>query len=192
MADDAYRTHTPVLAGLGALFRIHTVWELGAGRYSTPLFMDRDAFPYLNTLTTFEHDPEWIVEVENLLPFVDRDRLRIVGCPYGVAAGFETFIKAKMDALPDLIFIDCGISEEDRLCAMVAVEKALDGTHTELVVVHDAEVSGYSQWLLQFDNCVTFDHVSPHTAVVWNGGADEDRRFTKLKQLKRVLDLCAF
>ena len=64
MCDDPYATHLPVLREIGAMRPIRRVLEFGAGMYSTPLFLDRTAYPDLEVLVSVEDDWEWLQRIK--------------------------------------------------------------------------------------------------------------------------------
>src|SRR5579859_3848467 len=61
-----YTTHLPALLALRFLRPIRRVLELGAGEHSTLAFLDRECFPELETLLSFEQDPQWAERVKTL------------------------------------------------------------------------------------------------------------------------------
>lgn len=52
-------SHQPALRAIAQFLPIRSVIEFGAGFYSTPLFLDREAFPLLESLVTFENEWDW-------------------------------------------------------------------------------------------------------------------------------------
>jgi hypothetical protein len=57
MASDPYASHLGLLTRIGP--GITQVLELGAGQYSTPLFLDRAVYPDLKRLVSIEPDRKW-------------------------------------------------------------------------------------------------------------------------------------
>src|SRR4051794_36469667 len=80
-SENDYATHLPVLIALGGYLPIRRVLELGSGLYSTPAFLDRGAFPYLELLLSIEHDREWGGRVADHVCHDDRFNLTIVSLP---------------------------------------------------------------------------------------------------------------
>src|SRR5688572_6204366 len=110
---DPYSTHLSVLHALGAALRIEQVLELGAGYYSTPMFLNRKYFPHLKTLVSDEPNNEWREKVRRQIGS-DR-RWMLVSMPTeGVIADLSWY---------DLIFIDSGETEADRVPVIEAVAK---------------------------------------------------------------------
>lgn len=56
----AWASHQPVLRAAAEFVPLRKVIEFGAGKYSTPFFLDRAVFPDLEQLVSVEHDPEWL------------------------------------------------------------------------------------------------------------------------------------
>ncbi len=53
----------PVLLGLAHLINVTRVLELGAGQFSTPLFLNRYVFPNLTILHSLENDLLWATRI---------------------------------------------------------------------------------------------------------------------------------
>jgi hypothetical protein len=75
---EAFATHIPVLVGVATLLEVRCVLELGVGRYSTPLFLNRDVFPSLTQLDSLEDDPGWAEDAAVLAHADPRLHLRVV------------------------------------------------------------------------------------------------------------------
>src|SRR5215471_20763089 len=60
LSANPYSTHLPVLVGLSRMLCIRRVAEFGCGQFSTTAFLNREAFPQLEQLDSFENDPGWI------------------------------------------------------------------------------------------------------------------------------------
>src|SRR5262245_52614811 len=58
-----YGTHLPVSRAIIEVFRPRGVLELGAGKFSTPLF-----YHSVEKLVTIETDAKWIAEVAKVVP----------------------------------------------------------------------------------------------------------------------------
>ncbi len=98
-AYPAWASHIPVLRTLAEEYQIDSVVEFGLGKYSTAVFLDREHFPDLQRLISFEHNTEW---KDLILASLDDDRLEIAFSDLGAMAS-----RAQMVAVPDLVFIDC-------------------------------------------------------------------------------------
>lgn len=96
----AWGSHIPALKSISNAFDIRTVIEFGAGEFSTKTFLDRDIFPNLERLISYEHDNGWI---KRLRKEIDDDRWTFMYCHV------ESMLEAAGFAEPaDLVFIDCG------------------------------------------------------------------------------------
>lgn len=152
---DPYGSHTDVLKALALEVPVRRVIEFGGGKYSTPLFLDRDVFPDLRELLTVETDPAWVSEIRSGDP---RHRLILVDRAAeaaGMSVGF------------DLVLVDDSDSMTFRIDTLFAVSDARpDG----LVVVHDFEHSEYRE-ATRFDHVAVSSRSVPWTAVAWNEGS---------------------
>ena len=99
IAATPYATHMPVLIALAVVVRPRRVLELGSGPFSTSLFLDKDVFPDLETLVSYEDDEEWAPVVMDALGTATRLDFRMVD------EVREAVPVADLDSF-DLIFID--------------------------------------------------------------------------------------
>ncbi len=97
-----WASHRPVLRAIGNTFDIETAIEWGAGKYSTPLFLGRDAFPELTKLISVEHDSEWLARLKNEHGIND-DRWH----PQLEHIDMMPELAGMLD-VADLVFLDCG------------------------------------------------------------------------------------
>lgn len=153
MNDDAYGSHVPFLTWVGHHIRpIRHILELGAGRYSTPLWLDRGVFPNVVKVVSVEHDTQW-------LPQITDQRLQVV-TTNDVAA----YAEALLNVDPyDLVFVDNGQAEEDRIRAIDAV-MWLPGI--PLVVLHDWENKRYRAAAEGHYDWAITDDATPRTALL--------------------------
>lgn len=132
LAPEPYSTHIPVLLALARVTTVRRVLELGSGPFSTPLFLNRAAFPDLEQLTSLEDDGDWSATVLNTVGEDDRLDYRLVAPP----------ISASLPALGeyDLVFIDDSrtVLERSETLAQVAAANPKG-----LVVMHDFEQRRY-------------------------------------------------
>jgi len=150
--DAAYVTHLPFLTRLGP--GVRTVLELGAGKYSTSLFLNRDIYPDLTQLVSVEHVREWI----ELLPQDSRLMTIIVEDPAVNVLPHLAPIKF------DLVFVDnspCEYREK-------AILWLKQHTHRTRVVIHDFEYDAYRAAAAGFTYTEEDRSLTPWTAMVWN------------------------
>src|SRR5450759_2469319 len=76
-SEFAYATHVPYLTGIAKLAEVRRVVEFGCGEYSTLTFLDREVFPALERLDSFEDDPQWIEKVRVMAAGDKRMRLML-------------------------------------------------------------------------------------------------------------------
>lgn len=143
--SDPYASHLPVLEALSGLIPMGRVLELGAGRYSTPFFLD-----HTKGLISLETDPKWATERD------EHHRVRLVeNCADSLPADLSVF---------DLVFIDNGGTDVEREQSIKAV---LSQPHPP-VVIHDAEVELYADAIKASGaHYEIFTWATPHTALVW-------------------------
>lgn len=151
-----FASHVPTLTAIAASFPITTVLEFGAGVHSTPLFLNRDAFPDVESVVSHEHRADWIAKVRSE---VDDERLDLRLTP--------------IEAMPshvvpsDLAFIDCNDGPVDDYSTR---RRLLDVCRQcGIVVVHDAErmleTIANAQYRYSY---IDSPKRMPHTAVLSN------------------------
>ena len=150
---DPWATHVPTLTRLGGTVR--SVLELGCGRWSTPLFLDRATYPRLERLVSVENDRAWAMQMP------EDSRLTLV-----IAPSTLEWITREGWAEFDLIFIDNGPRIEDRIDVIGYVARHSMNTR---VVLHDYEDMRCSNAAREFEHIEVDDALTPWTAVAWNG-----------------------
>jgi len=154
--SDPYATHIATLAAVGKDVRF--VLELGAGRYSTKVFLDYQFYPKLERLVSIEHDSEWI---KILKKEIEDGRLELIH----VNEPIEDFLKTIDLTSFDLIFVDNSTSSERR----IATIQFLAAQNLKCkVVLHDYDYAPYREAAGGFKNKVVYQEEIPNTAVVWN------------------------
>jgi hypothetical protein len=126
-----YGSHVPALVSLANAFRIEYVVEYGSGRYSTPTFLNKNLFPDVVKVDSYEDDSTWGVDTVRRNP---DDRLSM---HLGSLASMTKSLH--MDA--DLVMVDTSEdnSEDparwfDTRIALIEAYKDFQG----LLVVHDS------------------------------------------------------
>jgi len=162
-----YGSHRRVLETAGAVWPVRRVVEFGAGRHSTPLFLDRAVFPVLSSLITYESDQAWAAEVRRLAGA--DERLTVVACSESDA------IDATLTMQPaDLAFVD-GLDAKWRVpTAKAAARKA------RVVVIHDAENPTYHGALAVKPKCYVYTREVPWTAVLVD--SDDENLLLEFRQ----------
>lgn len=153
MPADPYATHLPVLREIGRQYPIRRVLEFGAGLYSTPLFLDRTAFPVLESLVSIEDDWAWLQTVKVACP--DR-RLSL---RYGGLFAAQQWVDVEDY---DLILIDSGKEEADRV---PVIEWIAGQRPSAVVVIHDYERTAYQEAAKALGMASLHDERAPWTAV---------------------------
>jgi predicted O-methyltransferase YrrM len=174
-SSNPFSTHLPILTGLGVLFPIHRVLELGGGLYSTAAFLDRATFPALEALDTYENDEEW---ARQLAERFSDDRHRLV-----VHAGD---MRLAVPDIPfedyDLVFVDDSKSYSERARTIAAITNRFAAGN--LIVIHDYEAPEYVAAARGFPRTFCFNSYLPHTGIAWSDGRVNARR---LKALDRTI-----
>jgi predicted O-methyltransferase YrrM len=174
-ADTPYATHTPILMGIGRSQKIRKVLELGSGPYSTAIFLDREVFPDLESLVSYEDDPEWLPVVQAAVGDDPRLDLRMVN--------------AVRESVPDdisdfdLIFIDDSRSPAERSQTIASVREK----HPRAIVaIHDYEQRPYRAAARGFDQRHVVGTFTPQVGVCYNNSAnvDEDALFLALRRIE--------
>ncbi len=176
-ADNAFATHLPILIGMGRLVKVRKVVEFGCGPYSTPLFLNRLAFPYLQSLQSYENDAHWLSQIAALAGNDPRLTLTPVHGPMSSVIDQVEFQGA------DLVFVDDSHSVAQRALTIRAV-----GSHCHplnLVIIHDYEQEAYREAARMFAHSFSFTAMSPQTGIVWNEAQIEVVRLRKLNRLIR-------
>jgi len=159
---DAYASHLPVLRALGKALPIEAVLEFGCGKYSTLEFLNRASFSRLEKLISYERSKEWIALVQGMT--VD-PRLELRYCTHTY---FQVIWGGTVGY--DLIFIDDGENEFERISTIDAVATARPGCP---IVIHDFEHTPYQEAAREFDHIRVFTGLMPHTAICWFGHKPE-------------------
>lgn len=132
MSSGAYSTHKLVLMGLSSWLNfcgrpVKKVLELGCGPSSTPLFLNRQVFPSLESLVSMETNPDWAHTISML--FGGDDRLNLC-----VHESEDALLQdSKLFAPYDIALVD-GATNEGRV---IALPTCLD--MARFVVLHDVQ-----------------------------------------------------
>jgi predicted O-methyltransferase YrrM len=149
--SDPYASHLGLLTRIGP--GITQVLELGAGQYSTPLFLNRAVYPDLERLVTIEPVIEWALTLK------PEPRLTIV-----ITSMPPVEILSDLITVPfDLFFVDNHPAEERE-----AVIKWLAHTGGVRVVIHDFEETRYQRAAMNFYHTEIDKTATPWTALCSN------------------------
>lgn len=175
-AEDAYSTHIPVLVGLGRLLPFRRIIEFGGGMFSTPAFLDRSIFPFVETVDTFETDREWGARVRQLAGEDARFRLHLVD---GEMANAVDAVRVQQGTL---IFVDDSETAAARSATIRRVGSL--GMRDSVVVIHDFEIREYRRAASSFIHHYRFRTVNPNVGVLWN---DRPLKRQSLRRLSEVI-----
>ena len=171
-APNDYSTHVPILIGLANLREIRAVLEFGCGHYSTLTFLNRSAFPHLESLQSIENDASWAQAMQKVATD-QRWRLKLVDGPIA-----ESVSLLDLEAF-DLILIDDSKTSAQRKATIRAI--ASRWPQRALIAIHDYEVDEYQHAARGFKHRYTFRAYNPQTGLVAN------KAIREAKSLDRVL-----
>lgn len=176
-AENPYPTHVPVLVGLARLIKVERVLELGCGNYSTPLFLNRNAFPDLIGLDSIDNDPHW---ADQMAPWIGGD-------PRGKLTVVTGAISHALEGVQlqnyDLILVDDSTDVDQRAATIGQV--ASNCSPSSIVVIHDYEIRTYRDAARAFQKRFAFTALNPSTGVGWGDGSLDKRCLRKLNKLIR-------
>ena len=175
-SSNDHATHIPVLVALGLLTEVRSVLEFGSGTFSTLTFLNREAFPNLETIRSFENDAEWYAKVKEQTDHDPRITLNYVDGP------LSTLVPTLDLSAYDLIFIDDATKATLRAETIRAVVAHCNARN--MIVVHDFEVGTYQRAAEAAAQRFRMTAFNPNTGVLWQG-----RRLSHaaLSRVNRVL-----
>jgi hypothetical protein len=144
---------------------VRTVLELGAGRYSTPAFLDRRAFPEVQRVVSVEQDSYWAEEVRALVGTDPRHELRVIRESTVSALG-EIRVSDY-----DLVLVDDSRTVLERSGTVKRVTEGIG--NSTVVVVHDFQERAYQEVVAPGAQTAMVAIHYPVTGVVWSGYAME-------------------
>ena len=174
-ARNDYATHVPVLVGLARLREIRSVLEFGCGYYSTLTFLNRAAFPHLESLHSVENDSAWSETIQESANHDARWTLNLVEGEISNSVSqidLESF---------DLILIDDSKTSAQRAVTIRAV--ANKQPQRPWISIHDFEVDEYRTAATGLRQRHAFKAYNPHTGVACNSSA----QISEWKFLDRTL-----
>lgn len=146
---DAWASHIPLLL----MNRdVNSVLELGMGKYSTSLFLDKNLFPDLHNLVSVESNSDWAASSSD-------DRHHILLYPEPIEHLLDTLVFDDFD----LIFVDNSDSADRRIATLKYVSSRRPSTSK--VFVHDWE--RYHDAVTGYEYAIVDDRQLPHSALVW-------------------------
>lgn len=154
--SDTYASHLPILRSLSKHFNVRKVLELGAGHYSTPAFLDRNYFPDLYALHSYETDRGWY---ESLSTAFGKDkRLMLIH----TTTPLHEILAQSYWAGYDVIFVDNGSKVSERVLVLETLNEVQPSS---VVVVHDYNVREYQHSTRDFPLRIVH-YVEPYTAIL--------------------------
>lgn len=170
-----YASHLPVLVGMGIAAHPRSIVEYGSGLFSTCAFLEREAFPDLARVKSFENDLSWHREMCGRVAGDPRAQIEFVSGPISEAIDIAELKRA------DLIFIDDSTGLERARTIRAVAATRLSGIP---VVIHDVDIWRCRCAARSFDRQFFFNAANPQTGVVWNGNWPQH---VHLKAIDRII-----
>lgn len=150
-----YGSHLPILKAVGKKNTINCVVEIGCGFASTSCFLNKDVYPGLTSLYSYESALVWIKRV----------RKKNKDCRWKLIH-FKNMSKLKQIKYlsPDLIFIDG--TREARVYVLRKLNRLAD-----IYVVHDTNIEKYEKTIRRYFKYYRFfdpPYDAPSTAIASN------------------------
>ena len=167
--EQSYQTHLPVLLNLAQTLKPRKIVEFGMGHYSTSVFLNRDVFPAVEQLISFEDDREWFNAMNEKHGHDARFHARLVSPPM-----WRTAIQLKAEEW-DLIFVDDSRTEIERAKTLLALRLTRGITKRPAVVIHDVELPRIRAASLIFPHRQYASELNPQTGILCLKHPDLDR-----------------
>jgi hypothetical protein len=155
-----FGSHIPILIGLGTCFKPKRVLELGAGLNSTPIFLNKNCFPYLDQFVSIENDFAWFDKLKTDLKEIDSSHLQYY------PGNISEYVKENEQLFFDLILIDDSYETHDRVATIRSVFKSKISDNA-VIVIHDFETSEYQEAVKDFPHTFAFVCYLPNVGIVW-------------------------
>lgn len=157
--DNPFSTHIPILIAIAKIYKIRSVVEMGCGVNSTLTFLDRRAFPDLESLTSIENSREWFGKI---LDLTSRDaRCTLKFCDDVLSSCVDDHLLRDCD----LVFIDDGVNAQER----VRTIRHVLSRRSKLVLIHDFENFPYRSAVRSVSSVYRFKALLPNTGVFGEG-----------------------
>lgn len=153
--NNNYASHLILLAALGRSsigYEVIRIAELGCGLYSTPMWLNKNIWPRVESVISHEHN----LAFSRFIHYITNDQRLTIAAHFPITADNA-----------DLVFIDNGDDRQERT---QGIQHVIDSCSAGLVILHDANEHEYMQLIEPyFENCIVYTGAYPHTAVLWNG-----------------------
>ncbi len=133
LSKSPYSTHIPYLLAISKIAEIRHVLEYGSGPYSTLVFCNKNAFPFIESVVSYENDSLWFEKVKERTENISFLDLRLV-----VGSMHKSVSKLDVNK-SDLVFIDDSLSSRLRKETLTSVLSY----DPKLLVIHDFENFAY-------------------------------------------------
>ncbi len=165
-----------MLLALGRRLKVRSILELGCGEHSTLAFLDRNCFPGLERLDSYENALGWAKKIQAKAAGDSRFQLNFVQGTIEAAVA-----QCDLEAY-DLIFADDSTAIEQRSATIGALARRQPSR--PVLVMHDFEQPPYRGAARPFRRRYRFTGLSPNTGAAWNG--DQLKKFP-LGKLNRIM-----
>jgi hypothetical protein len=160
ISSQPYQTHLPTLLKLAQTLRPRRIAEFGMGWHSTGVFLNRQLFPTVERLVSFEDDPAWFNAIKAKHGHDTRFDSRLVSPPM-----WKTALHLHAEDF-DLVFVDDSRTEVERSKTLLALRLSSGITKGPAVVVHDAELPRLRAATLLFPAREYVTELTPQTVIL--------------------------
>lgn len=175
---EPFVTHLPVLLGVGHLVQARRILEFGSGNHSSLAFLDRECFPHVEHVDSFENDPEWGASIAAKAAHDSRFRMQMLD---GAVA--QAVANVDLESY-DMVFIDDSVTSAERSATIRAVVARVPTR--AVVIVHDFEHPPYRHALRGMKHIVRMTALNPNTGVGWNHAALAQSNLRRLNDFVRL------
>ena len=156
-------THAPVLIGLGRVFKVQRVLELGTGLISTPLFLDTKNFNHLTRLVSYENNFKWYQYVSKKNKQQKKWDFKFV------KGSISDNLNEESVNDYDVVFVDDSNKSIDR---RNTIKKALE-IKTKFLIIHDFENPYYYFNLFRSRKVKRIKNLVPNTGIIYSKNVKE-------------------
>lgn len=158
ISDDPYATHLPVLVGLATRREIRAVLEIGSGKHSTALFMNKAIYRHTEEITSYENNSHWFAMMKSVVQGDSRVDLRFR------EGDLSDYVKEVDVSRYDLVFVDDAMTAAARAATVEAVLRQ----NPKVVVIHDFEVFAYRRIAHRLSEPYRIKALLPNVGVCGN------------------------
>ena len=157
-SPNPYATHVPVLVACAHVFKPARILELGSGRNSTPLFLNREIFTDVVEVLSLENDAQWFGKLDDLKD-VRLERRLVDGA---ISDAIESIDCSRFD----LVFVDDSRTARERKRTLDSLRRRVGGH--QIIVAHDFDLWPIRLALYSYASHHGIVALTPHCGFAWN------------------------